>query len=47
MSENKIELIKLILENDNPEQVLLLANAIILDALKQDEETEAQTAACL
>ena len=47
MSENKMELLKLILENDNPEQALLLANAIILDAQKQDEATEVQTAACL
>ena len=47
MSENKMELIKLILENDNPEQALLIANAIILDAQKQDEATEVQTAACL
>lgn len=47
MSENKIELLKLILENDNPEQALLIANAIILDALKQHEASEEQTAACL
>ena len=47
MTENKTELLKLILENDNPEQALLLANAIILDALRQDEATEEQTAACL
>ena len=47
MSENKMELLKLILENDNPEQALLLANAIILDALRQDEATEVQTAASL
>ena len=47
MTENKVELIKLILESDNPEQALMLANAIILDALRQDEATEVQTAACL
>ena len=47
MTENKMELIKLILENDNPEQALLLANAIILDALMKYEVPEEQTAACL
>lgn len=47
MTENKLELIKLILENDNPDQALLLANSIILDALKQLEAPEEQAAACL
>ena len=47
MTDIKMELIKLILENDNPDQALLLANAIILDALKQLEAPEEQAAACL
>lgn len=47
MTETKMELIKLILENDNPEQAVLIANAIILDILKQNESPEEQTAACL
>ena len=47
MTDTKVELIKLILENDNLEQAVLTANAIILDFLKQHESTEEQTAACL
>ena len=47
MTDNKVELIKLILENDNLEQAVLTANAIILDFLAQHESTEEQTAACL
>lgn len=47
MTETKMELIKLILENDNPDQAVLIANAIILDLLKQTESLEEQTAACL
>lgn len=47
MTDNKMELIKLILENDNPEQALMLANAIILDALKQHEAPEEQAVACI
>ena len=47
MTETKMELIKLILENDNPDQAVLIANAIILDILKQNESHEEQTAACL
>ena len=35
MTENKMELIRLILENDNPEQALMAATVIILGFLKQ------------
>lgn len=47
MTENKTELIRLILENDNPEQAVLTAAAIILDLLTQHEASEVQVAACL
>lgn len=47
MTENKLELIKLILENANLEQAVKTANAIILDFLKQNESLEEQTVACL
>ena len=47
MTDIKMELIKLILENDNPDQAVLIANAIILDILKQNESPEEQTVACL
>jgi hypothetical protein len=47
MTENKLELIKLILANDNLEQAVMTANAIILDFLKQNESPEEQTAVCL
>ena len=39
MTENEIELLKLINENDNPEQALMLAAAIILGYLKQHESS--------
>ena len=35
LSENSLELIKMIYENDNPEQALMTAAAIILGYLKQ------------
>ena len=35
MTENEKELIKLIRENDNPEQAFVTATVIILDFLKQ------------
>ena len=44
MSENNIELIKLVRENDNPEQALLTATMVILDYLKQHESSEVQVA---
>ena len=40
MTENEKELIKLIRENDNPEQALVTATVIILDYLKQHESFE-------
>ena len=42
MTENEKELIKLIRENDNPEQALMTATVIILGFLKQHESFEAQ-----
>ena len=47
MTENEKELIKLIRENDNPEQALVTATVIILDYLKQHESSEAQAPVCL
>ena len=47
MSNNEIELINMIRENDNPEQALLTATKVILDYLKQHESSEAQAAVCL
>jgi hypothetical protein len=46
MTENQIKLIKLILENDNPEQALKVAAAII-DSLTQQETSEERIPACL
>lgn len=42
-----MELIKLIRENDNPEQALLTATLVILDYLKQHESSEEQAVVCL
>ena len=39
-----MELIKLIRENDNPEQALMTAALIILGLLKQHESSEEQVA---
>ena len=47
MKDNKTELIKLILENDNLEKAIMTANAIILDFLKQHESYEGQASVCL
>ena len=47
MTDNKLELIKLILENDNLDQAVMTANVIILDFLKQNGLLEEQTVACL
>ena len=47
MTENKTELIRLILENDNPEQAVMTAAAIILDLLTQSESSEERVSACL
>ena len=40
MSENEIELINMIRENDNPERALTVAATIILGFLKQRESSE-------
>ena len=42
-----MELIKLVRENDNPEQALLTATLVILGYLKQHESSEEQAAVCL
>ena len=42
-----MELIKLVRENDNPEQALLTATLVILEFLKQHESFEEQVAADL
>jgi hypothetical protein len=44
MSENEMELIKLIRENDNPDQALMVAATIILGYLKQHGSSEEQVA---
>lgn len=40
MSENEMELIKIIRENDNPDQALMAAATIILGYLKLHESSE-------
>jgi hypothetical protein len=47
MTANEIALIKLIRENDNPEQALVTAVDIILSFLEQPESSEVQAAVCL
>lgn len=47
MTANEKELIKLIRENDNPEQALATAVETILIYLKQHESSEGQAAVCL
>lgn len=47
MTERAKELIKLIRENDNPEQALMTAAVIILGFLKQHESSEEQDPVCL
>ena len=44
MSENEIELIKMIRENDNPGQALMTAALVILGYLKQHGSSEEQVA---
>jgi hypothetical protein len=46
MTENKMELIKLILENDNIEQAIMTASVIIYDLLMR-ESSEEQAFVCL
>lgn len=47
MTENEKELIKIIRENDNPEEALMTAAVIILGYLKQHESFEVQAPVCL
>ena len=47
LSENNMELIRMIRENDNPGQALNTAIVIVLDYLKQLESSEEQVAADL
>ena len=47
MTANEMELIKLIRENDNPQQALMAAVVIVLGYLKQHESFEGQAAVCL
>lgn len=44
MTDNEIELIKLIRENDNPGRALMAATVIILGFLKQHGSSEVQAA---
>ena len=46
-SDNNLELLQMIRENNNPEQALLTATLVILDFLKQHESSEEPSAACL
>ena len=47
MSNNEIELINMIRENDNPEQAAMVAIDIILKYLRQPESFEVPSAVCL
>ena len=47
MTDYKTELIRLILENDNPEQAIMTASVIINDLLKQHESLEERIPSCL
>lgn len=47
MTDNEKELIRMIRENDNPEQALMTAAVIIIGYLKQHESFEVQAPACL
>ena len=47
LRENEEDLLKIIRENDNPEQAVLTAIEVILEYLKQPESFEAQAAAYL
>ena len=42
MSENEIELIRIIRENDNPGQALMVAALVIMGYLKQHGSSEEQ-----
>ena len=47
MTNNEMELLNIIRENDNPGQALMTATLIILGFLKQHESSEEQSAAYL
>lgn len=47
MTENEIELISIIRENDKPEQALMTATLIILGYLKQLGSSQVQASAAL
>ena len=47
MTDYQTELMRLILENDNIEQAIMTASAIIGDLLKQYESPQEQIFACL
>ena len=47
MTENEMELINMIRENDNPEQALMATAVIILGYLKQHESYPKASVACL
>lgn len=47
MTNNEIELMSIIRENDNPEQALLTATKVISEFLMRLESSEEQVAACL
>lgn len=47
MTENQTELIRLILENDNPEQAVMTATSIILGLLTPHGASEEQVSVCL
>lgn len=47
MTNNELELLSLIRENDNPDQALLTAIDIILLTLVQHESSQSQASACL
>ena len=46
LSENEIELIEMMRENDNPEPALMVAATIILGFLEQHESSEEPSAVC-
>ena len=47
LSENGLELVRIVRENDNPEQAMMVAATIILGYLKQHESSEEPAAVCL
>ena len=47
MTDNEMELIQIIRENDNPSQALMAAALIVLGYLKQHGSSEEQAAAVL